>query len=159
VVEDVHFRRAWASPRDIGWKAMAVNLSDVAAMGGLPRWALVGLVLPASADVDEVDELYSGLRAAAGPHRVSIVGGGCSASAERWMIDVTLLGEHTGQPRLRSMAESGDAVVVTGSLGRSAAGLALLELEQEMAAVIPAEVRAEIVTAHLRPTPRVAEGQ
>jgi thiamine-monophosphate kinase len=159
VIEDIHFRRAWASPRDIGWKAMAVNLSDIAAMGGRPRWALVGLALPASMDVDAIDILYAGMREAAEPYGVTIVGGDCSASPDRWMIDVTLLGEHLGRPRLRSMAESGDAVIVTGSLGRSAAGLALLELEGATAAAVSPQARAELVAAHLRPTPRVAEGE
>src|SRR5439155_11121146 len=74
VVEDVHFRRAWASPFDIGWKAMAVNLSDIAGKGGRPLWALVGLALPAPADPTEVEALYEGMRQAASPHGVAIVG-------------------------------------------------------------------------------------
>ncbi len=128
VIEDVHFRRTWASPYDIGWKAMAVNLSDIAAMGGIPRWALVAVALPATAEVAEVDAFYSGLQDAAAPHGVAIVGGDTSASPGGWMINVTLLGEHNASPKLRSAAGIGDVVVVTGTLGRSAAGLALLEI-------------------------------
>jgi len=159
VIEDVHFRRASASPRDIGWKALAVNLSDIAAMGGIPRWALVALALPASTEAEDVDAFYAGMREAAAPHAVVIVGGDTSASPDGWMINVTLLGEHSGTPRLRSMARAGDAVAVTGALGRSAAGLAALEQGRAPArAGISSGAIEEITRAHLRPTARVAEG-
>ncbi len=156
VVEDVHFRRSWASPHDIGWKAMAVNLSDIAAMGGRPRWALIGLAIPDSTAVDDVDALYAGMRAAAAPHGVTIVGGDCSSSPRPWAVDVTMLGEHSGTPRLRSMAKVGDAVAVTGALGGSAAGLATLESGDRIE--IDAELRASVVAAHLNPEARVREG-
>ena len=159
VVEDVHFRRATASPRDIGWKAMAVNLSDIAAMGGSPRYALVALALPSAASVEDVDELYAGMREAAAPHGVVIVGGDTSAAADGWCIDVTLLGEHGGAPKLRSAARPGDVVAVTGTLGRSAAGLALLEGGEATRAGLPADVVAELTRAHLRPCARVTEGR
>ena len=157
VVEDIHFRRAWASPADIGWKAMAVNLSDIASMGGVPRWALVAAALPASAEADEVDALYAGMLDAATPHGVTIVGGDTSTSRLGWTINVTLLGEHAGTPKLRSSAAPGDVVAVTGSLGRAAAGLALLQTGS--ATALPAERHDELTRAHLRPTPRLAEGR
>ncbi len=159
VVEDVHFRRATAAPRDIGWKAMAVNLSDIAAMGGAPRYALVALALPASASVEEVDALYAGMREAAAPHGVVIVGGDTSAASGGWCIDVTLLGEHVGTPKLRSAARPGDAVAVTGTLGRSAAGLALLESDERARAPLSPDAVTELSRAHLRPCARVAEGR
>lgn len=159
IVEDVHFRRAWASPFDIGWKAMAVNLSDIAGKGGRPLWALVGLALPAPADPAEVEALYEGMRRAAAPHGVAIVGGDTSTSPGGWFVNVTLLGEHEGSPRLRSGATPGDAVAVTGTLGRSAAGLAALEAGRaRLGAVRPATLEA-VTAAHLRPTARVAEGR
>ena len=158
LVEDVHFRRSWASPYDIGWKTMAVNLSDIAAMGGVPRWALVALALPPTVDVADVDALYLGLRDAAAPHGVVVVGGDSSASPSGWMIDVTLLGEHTGAPKLRSAARAGDAVAVTGTLGRSAAGLSLLDASKSPARV-DGPTRNVLEDAHLRPTPRLAEGR
>ena len=74
LIEGVHFRRAWATPFDIGWKAMAVNLSDIAAKGGRPRWALVGLALPTPANPADVAALYDGMREAATPHGVIVVG-------------------------------------------------------------------------------------
>ena len=159
IVEDVHFRRAWASPFDIGWKAMAVNLSDIAGKGGHPLWALVGLALPAPADPVEVEALYEGMRRAAAPHGVAIVGGDTSVSPRGWFVNVTLLGEHLGVPRLRSAAKPGDAVAVTGTLGRSAAGLAALEAGRARLGAVRPETIEVVTAAHLRPTARVAEGR
>ena len=161
IVEDVHFRRASATFHDIGWKALAVNLSDIAAMGGNPRWALVALALPASAETKDVDALYAGMRDAAAPYGVAIVGGDTSASPGGWMVSVTLLGEHTGTPRLRSMARPGDAVAVTGSLGRSAAGLTALEGDADAGArgAISPDALEEITRAHRTPQARVLEGR
>jgi len=159
IVEDVHFRRAWASPFDIGWKAMAVNLSDIAGKGGHPLWALVGLALPAPADPVEVEALYEGMRRAAAPHGAAIVGGDTSVSPRGWFVNVTLLGEHLGVPRLRSAAQPGDAVAVTGTLGRSAAGLAALEAGRARLGAMRPETIEAVTTAHLRPTARVAEGR
>jgi thiamine-monophosphate kinase len=158
VVEDVHFRRAWATPFDIGWKAMAVNLSDIAGKGGQPRWALVGLALPTPTSED-VEALYEGMRQAAAAHGVAIVGGDTSTSPRGWFINVALLGEHDGTPRLRSGAKPGDAVAVTGTLGRSAAGLAALEAGRAALGGVSADAVEAVTSAHLRPTPRVAEGR
>jgi thiamine-monophosphate kinase len=161
VIEDVHFRRATAAPGDVGWKAMAVNLSDIAAMGGTPRWALVALAVPTDTDVADIDAFYEGMRGAGAAHGTVIVGGDTSAAPRGWFVNVTVLGEHPGIPRLRSTARPGDAVAVTGSLGRSAAGLALLELDpdQAQAAGLAAAVIEELTRAHRRPAPRVVEGQ
>jgi thiamine-monophosphate kinase len=161
LIEDVHFRRISAAPADIGWKALAVNLSDIAAMGGIPRWALVALALPAETDVDAVDAFYAGMAEAAAPHGVTVVGGDTSTSPGGWMVNVTLLGVHPGEPRLRSHARAGDAVAVTGSLGASAAGLHALEIGLDRArdAGLAGARLGEITRAHLRPRARVAEGR
>ena len=161
VIEDVHFRRAWASPEDIGWKAMAVNLSDIAAMGGVPRWALIGLAVPEDTDAEDVAGFYRGLHAAAAPHRVALVGGDTSRSLAGWLINVTLLGEHAGAPRLRSAAQPGDAIAVTGGLGRAAAGLAVLErgVAEARRRGLAEDAIEALTLAHLRPQARVAEGQ
>jgi thiamine-monophosphate kinase len=157
LLEDVHFRRRWAEPADIGWKALAVNLSDIAAMGGRPRWALVALACPQDTSVEEIEAFYEGALALARPHAVTIVGGDTAASPGGWMINVTLLGE-AAAPRLRSTARDGDAIAITGTLGRSAAGLAVLERETAPDGV-DAALLAEVTAAHLRPRPRVPEGE
>ena len=161
LIEDIHFRRTSAAPADIGWKALAVNLSDIAAMGGIPRWALVALAVPADTDVGAVDAFYAGMAEAAEPHGVTVVGGDTSASPGGWTVNVTLLGIHPGEPRLRSHARAGDAVAVTGSLGVSAAGLYALEIGLDRArdAGLAAPRLGEITRAHLRPRARVAEGR
>jgi thiamine-monophosphate kinase len=140
---------------------MAVNLSDIAAMGGTPRWALVALAVPPQAEVEAVDGFYAGMEAAAAPHAVAIVGGDTSASPAGWFANVTLLGEHSGTPRLRSMAQPGDTVAVTGMLGRSAAGLHALDagLARAREAGLDGNALEEVTRAHLRPTARVAEGR
>jgi thiamine-monophosphate kinase len=157
LLEDVHFRRRWAEPADIGWKSVAVNLSDIAAMGGRPRWALVALACPQGTSPDEIEAFYEGALALARSHTVAIVGGDTSASPGGWMINVTLIGDAI-TPRLRSTARVGDAVAVTGSIGRSAAGLALLERDTAPPGVDATDLAA-VTGAHLRPRPRVNEGQ
>jgi thiamine-monophosphate kinase len=158
LIEDVHFRRRWATPMDIGWKSLAVNLSDIAAMGGRPRWGLIALACPEAVTVDDAEAFYSGVQAIATEHDVAIVGGDTSASPGGWIINVTVLGEAVHAPLLRSTARVGDVIAVTGSLGRSAAGLALLEATPAPAG-IAGEARADVTAAHLRPRPRTREGQ
>jgi thiamine-monophosphate kinase len=134
---------------------MAVNLSDIAAMGGTPRYALSALALPEKFSVEEVDALYDGMKTLAGLHGVELVGGDTSASPDGMVITLTLLGE-AARPILRSGAQPGDLLMGTGSLGLSAAGLALLE--QSLLGV-SSEDEALVLNAHRRPTPRIREGQ
>ncbi len=157
LIEDVHFRRRWATPTDIGWKALAVNVSDIAAMGGRPRWGLIALACPGTVAVDEAEAFYAGVQALATEHDVAIVGGDTAASPGGWIVNVTLLGEAVRAPLMRSTARPGDVIAVTGSLGRSAAGLALLEATPAPADV-PSDARADVTAAHLRPRPRTREG-
>lgn len=156
LLEDVHFRRRWAEPADVGWKAVAVNLSDIASMGGRPRWALVALACPEDTAGDEITAFYEGALALGRRHEVTIVGGDTSSSPAGWFVNVMMLGEATA-PVLRSTARPGDVVAVTGALGRSAAGLAVLERGTAPAGPTPAQL-ADVTAAHLRPEPRVAEG-
>ncbi|MGH7393915.1 MAG: thiamine-phosphate kinase, partial [Candidatus Rokuibacteriota bacterium] len=119
LLEDVHFRRRYTEPADVGWKALAVNLSDVASMGARPRWALVALACAASTTLDEVEAFYAGCLALATEHGVAVVGGDTAASPAGWLVNITVLGEATRAPLLRSGARAGDVVAVTGGLGRS----------------------------------------
>jgi len=125
LVEGVHFERQWAPPRLLGRKALTVNLSDIAAMAGVPRFATVSLHLPADLPFGFVDGLYDGLLERAAETGVSIVGGNVAASHERVTVDVTLLGSGD-RVLLRSGAQPGDLLLVTGSLGAAAAGHRLL---------------------------------
>lgn len=156
LVEGVHFSLDWAPWRDLGWKALAVNLSDIAAMGGFPRYALVTLALHADTEAEDVEELYRGLMEAAGEFGVAIVGGDV-VRAPVVMLTVALWGDApsmgaNGMLR-RDAARPGDAIAVTGHLGASAAGLRIL---QGQAAPIDAD---PLRQAHLRPQPRITEGQ
>jgi thiamine-monophosphate kinase len=158
LIEDVHFRRRWATPTDIGWKSLAVNVSDIAAMGGRPRWGLIALACPEDVTLEEAETFYAGVQALATEHDVAIVGGDTSSSPRGWVINVTLLGEAKRAPLLRSTARAGDVIAVTGSLGRSAAGLGLLEASPAPAGITD-DARADVTGAHLRPRPRTREGQ
>jgi thiamine-monophosphate kinase len=119
LVDGVHFRRGVLPPPWIGWKALAVNVSDIAAMGGRPRWAVVSLGLPSQTSVAFVTGVYQGLERCARRFRMSIVGGD-TVRAPHVVIDVAILG--TVEPRhlvLRSGARPGDVLFVTGRLGGS----------------------------------------
>jgi thiamine-monophosphate kinase len=119
LVEDVHFRREWISWRDLGFRAAAVNLSDLAASGAEPRALIVALGAPAETDVDDVLELYEGIRETGVP-----VVGGDTTRAEKLLLSVTALGRAERIPG-RGGARPGDVLVVTGPLG--AAGAAFRE--------------------------------
>lgn len=122
LVEDVHFRRSTATPFQIGWKALGRNLSDIAAMGGVPRHAVVSLAMPETTSVRFVDGIYSGMKRLSSRFRVNIVGGDLCRSA-KIVIDVSLLGEvEKNNLVMRSGAKRGDLIFVTGSIGGSAQG-------------------------------------
>jgi thiamine-monophosphate kinase len=131
VIEGAHFvfpssrksKMPRATPSQVGWKAMARNLSDIAAMGGLPRWALVSLGLPAKTDVKVVDEIYRGLNACASKFGVIIVGGDTSQTSDNLFVVVSVIGEVEKKfLKLRSTARAGQIVFVTGTLGGSLLG-------------------------------------
>ncbi len=155
-VEGRHFLRQRIGPYELGRRSAAINLSDIGAMGGRPRYALVSLALPEATEVAWVDELYRGMREELGRFGAYVIGGNLSGSADGVVIDITLLGEVVQERMLlRSGARPGDAVLVTGRLGDSALGR--LALERAMGRTDAAA--AKLVQAHLTPTPRVREGQ
>lgn len=175
LVEGIHFRSEFASPYAIGWKAMAVNVSDIAAMGGIPRHALVALAIPQEVPVEFIEECYRGLRDEGARDQVEIVGGDTSSSFSGLVLSVVLLGEVERDRYLtRKGAKVGDSIWVTGRLGASAAGLAALEAGFRMVGEgiegitgpgverLTAEERkalAEVIQAHLFPIPKVREGR
>ena len=126
-VEGVHFDQAFVGAADIGHKALAVNLSDLAAMGAAPRVALLSLVLPPGMSVASVDALVDGLTALAARARISIVGGNIARSPGPLIVDVTATGSvHRRSVLTRAGGHAGDDLYVTGTLGGAAAGLRML---------------------------------
>jgi thiamine-monophosphate kinase len=153
LVETVHFRRDWISPRQLGRKAITVNVSDVAAMGGRPVAAVVTLALGPDDDLAFVEELYRGFEDAASLYGLTIAGGDTARAPGGLMLNVTLLGA-APQPVLRSGAHAGDMLLVSGTLGDSAAGLALL---QNPAVMVSEDVREYLLARHHDPRARLEE--
>ena len=155
LVQDVHFSLSTASWSELGWKALAINLSDIAAMGGVPGYALVSLGLPGNTEVDDVAVLYEGMIELAQRFEVAIVGGNVSR-ASAVSITITVFGSTRNKHMLtRSAAMPGDKVAVTGYPGTAAAGLEMLTAKLQF----KPEVAACLREAFLRPLPRIAEGQ
>ena len=153
MVEGIHFRRSWMSPEDLGWKAMVQNLSDIAAMGGQPRHAVVTVGVCRDIDVEFMDSLVDGLDSCATRYGASIVGGDLVKSPDALFVSIALTGQARADRVLRrSGAKPGQVLLVTGELGASAAGLAALERGE--ASRFPAAVH-----AHLRPEPRLDAAQ
>jgi thiamine-monophosphate kinase len=157
-VEGKHFIRGTATPREIGHKVLAVNLSDIAAMGAEPAWVLVSLVLPPDIPVEELDGIYAGMRALAGSTQVSIVGGNIASTSGPLTIDITVLGlVERGHAVLRSGARAGDRLIVTGALGGAAAGV-LAFTADTVPPGVPSEVLEGVRQRMVAPTARVAAG-
>lgn len=164
LVEGVHFRLDTTSWTDLGWKALAVNLSDIAAMGGAPDYAVVTLGLNDRVHVGDALELYRGMRALAERTGCVVAGGDVVRSPHDVVIGVSLLGRMPPgpagvlSPLLRSAARPGEVVAVAGWLGASAAGLWLLSQPEAVAGIDPA-AREAALRAHLRPEPLIDAGQ
>jgi len=127
LVEGDHFRREWFSPKQIGMKAIEINVSDVAAMGGNPKYVLVSLALPNDLDVKFVDGLYSGMWKTCNKYDIEIIGGNMTHS-KQIVISITLTGEvDENNLCLRSGAKSGDFIFVSGQLGNGRAGLRVFQ--------------------------------
>lgn len=123
VVEGVHFRRDLSTPADVGWKSLVVNVSDIAAMGGVPRAAVVALNRPADLREADIQELYVGMDEAAQVYGVAVVGGD-TVTATEWSVAVTMLGALPARPAVaRSGARPGELVIVAGRIGAAACAL------------------------------------
>lgn len=149
MVEGVHFDIRFTDFQSLGWKALAINLSDIAAMGGRPKWALVNLILPDKVSVENILDLYRGLKKAAHRFSTTIIGGNIAKSVSELSITITVLGEAKKKRWLkRSAAQPGDVIAVTGYLGSSHAGLQVLKRNDNR------RLYSQVINRHLRPEPR-----
>lgn len=158
LVQDIHFRLDWTDWESLGHKSLAVNISDLAAMGAMPRLALVTLGLRGDERISDLQELYRGLGSIARRFGMTVAGGDIVRSPQALTLHITAVGEASGGRFLtRSGAKPGEIIGVTGTIGASAAGLRLLELSPDdpRRRSTTAEM---LVAAHLRPEPRVALG-
>ncbi len=149
LVENVHFELSTAKPFQIGWKSLAVNISDIASMGGEPTYAFVSVGFPRDVTVEFVEEVYLGMKEVAKEFGVDVIGGD-TVSSPQVIINIALLGEVAKDNYiLRSGAKMGDLVCVTGDVGGSSAGLEILQRKLDIFGT----------EKHLLPRPRLKEGQ
>jgi thiamine-monophosphate kinase len=155
VVQDVHFSLKTTTWQELGWKSLAINLSDIAAMGGAPKYALVALALPVETPVEAVTKIYEGMIDAARQYRLAIVGGNISRALEI-SITITVLGSSPENKILRrDTAIPGDIIAVTGNPGSAGAGQEMLIKKLKFSP----EATRYLRDSFLHPVPRIAEGQ
>ncbi|MDD5493470.1 MAG: thiamine-phosphate kinase [Dehalococcoidia bacterium] len=155
MIEEVHFDLKYTGWYDLGWKSIASNLSDIAAMGGVPLYALVSLAFPGDVEVENITALYQGMVGVADNFQVVISGGNISFS-KQVIISITLLGKAAGNKLLtRAFARQGDYVAITGYPGLSAAGYEVLRKKLD----IRPNARKIMLDTHLRPLPRINEAR
>lgn len=154
LVEDVHFQRHAISPYRLGRKSIAVNLSDIAAMGGNPKEALVSIAIPDTVSVEYLDSIYEGMKSIAREFDVNLLGGDTTSAPLHLVINVALVGEAKEEEVLyRSGAKQGDVIFLTGPVGASAAGLDILLSNRSF------EGQDALLQAHLDPYPHVKAGR
>ncbi|TKB75855.1 MAG: thiamine-phosphate kinase [Nitrospira sp.] len=166
LAEGIHFDLRTATMADIGFRAAAANLSDIAAMGGTPQHVLVALAIPRSGTSSQVHQLYRGMMAACRPHHVALIGGDTSTSDGGWFLSLTVTGMVPHRRALfRTGARVGDYLYVTGTIGDSLAGFKILNEPPSRTnrsshhEAFSARHRQFLIGRHLRPTARVAEGK
>ncbi len=152
LVEGVHFSWRYFTPQQLGWKSIAVNLSDIAATGGLPQWVLINLGIPDDCGITLMEQLYEGIEACCNQFRCQVVGGDTVRAGET-VVSVTASGilQPNYTPGRRDQAQPGDVIAVSGLHGLSRAGLEALQRN------LPGY--SEVKHAHTRPMPRVKLGQ
>jgi len=154
LVENIHFLRRPMPPFKLGRKSLAVNISDIAAMGGTPREAVISIAIPADLDVEYLDELYDGIKSMAKEFEVNLLGGDTTSSPQHLVINIALVGEAPENEVLyRSGAKPGDDIFLTGMVGSSAAGLDLLLSGRDPGCW------SELLDAHYDPNPHVKAGR
>jgi thiamine-monophosphate kinase len=159
LVEGIHFDRRFTPPEAIGHRALAVNLSDLAAMGAAPRLALLSLALPADLPCEDFDGIAAGLAALAAAHRLHVVGGNLTRSPGPLVVDVTVIGSVKRRQTLtRGGARPGDEIYVSGTIGTAAAGLDMLRAGIGVDADATPSPDGRCVARYLFPEPRVRLG-
>lgn len=155
LVEDIHFVKGKISARELGAKSLAVNLSDVAAMGGDARFSFLSLGIPPNTDVEFLDEFMAGYSEMSEKYGVPLMGGDTTKSPDKLLINVVAIGQCKKEDiRLRSMAKPGDVICVTGMLGDSAGGLKAILGNIELSDDVN-----YLINKHHQPVPRLEEGQ
>jgi len=155
LVQDIHFNLDVIHWEELGWKALAVNISDIAAMGGIPKYALLALALPGELEVENISKFTNGMMDLARKLGVAIVGGNV-ATAQNVVITVTIIGCSKGGVILRrSTASPGDQIAVTGYLGSSAAALEMFKGKT----ISDPKLHNVLRQAHFKPMPKIKEGQ
>ncbi|HWG97573.1 MAG TPA: thiamine-phosphate kinase [Nitrospira sp.] len=166
LAEGIHFNLKSVTPESVGYRAAMANLSDIAAMGAVPRYLLISLAVPRIVKRSHIDELYTGLMKACRFYDVALIGGDTSASKAGLFLSITLVGTTSGRRALfRHGAEAGDHIYVSGTLGDSLAGLKLLtnsttsQPSEKRKSEFSRSHRRFLVRRHSHPTARVAEGR
>ncbi|WEK54955.1 MAG: thiamine-phosphate kinase [Candidatus Cohnella colombiensis] len=160
MVEGVHFRPETMEPEDIGYKALAANISDIAAMGGIPKHALVAISIPPQWDTSLLKRIFDGLYECAERYGVIVVGGDTTSAPESLVISVTIVGQvEAGKAIYRNGARPGHFIFLTGPTGLSAGGLhGMLQSEEHRRLVISPPPK-RLISAHRRPNPSVKAGR
>ncbi|GJL79749.1 MAG: thiamine-monophosphate kinase [Nitrospinaceae bacterium] len=157
LIENIHFKLSYTSPETLGRKAMSVNVSDIAAMGGTPHLAVVSLAIPKTLPTKFLDRMYEGINQVCKEHSIELAGGDTTASPRHLYINITMVGE-VRKNRLftRSGAGPGDKIFVTGTPGESALGLKLLSSRRKKW-LGKQEFQKKMIRTHLDPVPRLHE--
>ncbi len=155
LIEDTHFLRDKISPQDLGYKSLAVNLSDIAAMGGTPTSAFLSIGIPPEIEIEWLDSFFSGLHQLAQQSNTQLLGGDTTKSQKHLIINIVVLGKmKTEQIKYRSDAKPADDIFLTGPIGDSGAGLKLL-----LGDIKPDKTGQFLIDQHNRPKPHLEEGQ
>lgn len=157
LVEGVHFVLDWFSLEELGWKAVAVNLSDIASMGGIPLYIWVCIAIPPKIPLKGLDSFYTGIEKITQKYEVSLLGGDTSKSLDSLFISITILGKSLSHEVLtRSSAKANDWIYVTGTLGDSSAGLSILKDSSSAKNDHDPKIQ-ELIHRHKMPKPRIQE--
>jgi len=161
LIEDIHFRKDLTDALRLGKKTLSINISDIAAMGGIPQYFLLSMGLPSHIPFRWLEELFHGIQQVADRYSLSLIGGD-TARARKLTINVTLIGRaKAGEVVYRKGARAGDQIMVTGTLGNAALGLRILKFHKGDLGISTYKdgEMAELIDKHLSPTPRITEGR